>query len=67
MDTIDILMEEQEQSAVPYSPDASIEQAINNSRFTRSFPDYQVTEVDIAYEMELTRNRVTPARRRDDN
>ena len=67
MDNFDRLqeMEETELVQAKYSPDVSLTQAINNSRFTKRFADEAADPEFVAMIMEQTRSEVSPCRRRD--
>ena len=66
MDDFDRITELSEEANIPYSPDVSIEQAINSTK--RRMIDIggeAVTKEQAQEEMELTRSRCTPCKRRD--
>ena len=66
MDDFDRITELSEEASTPYSPDVSIEQAINSTKRRRiDISGEAVTKEQAQEEMELTRNRCTQCKRRD--
>ena len=66
MDDFDRITELSEEANIPYSPDVSIEQAINSTKRRRiDIGGEAVTKEQTQEEMELTRNRCTPCKRRE--
>ena len=65
MDAFDRLTEESTEAEIPYSVDVSLEQARLAVATQGRFTGEPVTEEQVWAEMELTRNRCTPCKRRD--